>query len=387
MAVRKRTSGWQVTVDLGRDPVTGTRRRAYLTAETKRGAEREEARLRHEAATGLDLEPTSITLADYLHRWIAAVRPNLAPATSQRYGGLITHQVVPYIGGLPLSKLRPLHIQQLYARLQTTGRADGHGGISARTLLHVHRVLSEALRQAVRWQIVSRNVCDAVDSPHPRRTEMNALSPDDTRRLLEAAGAEYSVLGDGVIMAVHTGLRLGELLGLRWEDIDYERACLMVRRTLQYLPGEGLSHREPKTSRGSRTVPVGDTALNTLRQLRRRQIQERLLIGAGYHDSGLVFAGPGGQPIPPYRLSQRFANMVIRLGLNPLRFHDLRHTHATLLLARGIHPKIVSERLGHASIAITLDTYSHVLPTLQAEAARDLDTWLSSPSQDAAKVT
>ena len=377
MAIRRRGNSWLVTVELGRESTTGKRRRAYMTASTKREAVREEAKLRHEADTGLDLEPTKITVAQYIGRWLAAVRPNLAPSTYKRYEGLMGHQVIPHIGATPLSKLRPLHVQQLYARLQTEGRADGKGGLSPRTLLHVHRVLSEALRQAVRWQITSRNVCEAVEAPQARGKEIRALTPEETRRLLEVGQEEDSVLGDAVILAVHSGLRLGEMLALQWENVDLEQGRITVRRTLQYMPGAGLDFREPKTNRANRTVPLGRAALDSLRRLRHRQLEERLAVGPEYDDRGLVFSDPLGRPIPPYRLSQRFAAWVRRSGLAPMRFHDMRHTHASLLLARGVHPKVVSERLGHASIAITLDTYSHVLPTLQDEAARDLDAWLS----------
>lgn len=380
MGIHKRGKGWLVSVELGRDPTTGRRRRAYLTVHTRREAEREEARLRHEAATGLDLEPTKISLAEYLKRWLDAVRPNLAPSTDRRYEDLLRHQVIPHIGTIPLSKLRPLHVQQLYARLQENGRADGKGGLSPRTLLHVHRLLSEALGQAVRWQIIPRNVCQAVEAPQARRAEMRTLSPEETRGLLEAAKAEDTAHADAIVLAIHTGLRLGELLGLRWDDVDLEKGALTVRRALQYVPGESLAFRDTKTAKARRTLPLGPTALEALRQLRRRQLEERLAVGPGYCDSGVVFADALGRPLPPYRVSQRFPALVKRLGLAPLRFHDLRHTHASLLLARGVHPKIVSERLGHASIAITLDTYSHVLPNLQEEAARDLDTWLSHRS-------
>jgi integrase len=377
VAIRKRGKSWLVAVELGRDPATRKRRRAHATVATKREAEREEARLRHQAATGLDLEPTRITVADYLQRWLGAVRPNLATSTYLRYDGLLRHQVMPHIGAIPVSKLRPLHVQQLYACLQEAGRADGRGGLSPRTLLHVHRVLSEALEQAVRWQIVHRNVCKAVEAPQARRAEMRTLSREDTRRLLEAAQAGGSVYGSAVILAVHTGLRLGELLGLGWQDVDLERGIVVVRRALQYVPGEGLAFRETKTGRARRTLPLGPAALETLRRLRRRQLKDRLALGPAYCDSGLVLADPLGRPVPPYRVSQRFPTLVKRLGLAPLRFHDLRHTHASLLLARGVHPKIVSERLGHGSITITLDTYSHVLANLQEEAARDLDAWLT----------
>ncbi len=377
MSILKRNNSWLVTVELGRDPTTGTRRRGYLTVSTKREAVREEARLRREADTGLDLEPTKITVAQYICSWLAAVRPNLAPSSYRRYEGLMDHQVIPYIGAVPIAKLRPLHVQQLYARLRAEGRADGKGGLSPRTLLHVHRVLSEALRQAVRWQIVSRNVCEAVEAPQARGKEIRPPSPEETRRLLELAREEDSVLGDAVILAIHSGLRLGEVLGLSWADVDPERGHVIVRRSLQYLPGEGLAFREPKTARSNRTLPLGAAALEALKHLRRRQVEERLAVGPAYDGGDLVFADPLGRSIPPYRLSQRFASWLRRTGVAPMRFHDLRHTHATLLLARGVHPKVVSERLGHASIAITLDTYSHVLPTLQEEAARDLDAWLS----------
>ena len=377
MAIRKRGSSWLVTVELGLESTTGRRRRAYVTASTKREAVREEAKLRHEVDTGLDLEPTKITVAQYIHHWLAAVRPNLAPSTYRRYEGLMDHQIIPYIGATPLSKLRPLHVQQLYARLQTEGRADGKGGLSPRTLLHVHRVLSEALRQAVRWQITSRNVCEAVEAPQARGKEIRALTPEETRRLLEVGQEEDSVLGDAVILAVHSGLRLGEMLALQWENVDLEQGRITVRRTLQYMPGAGIDFRGPKTARANRTVPLGAAALEALKRLRRRQVEERLAVGPAYDSGGLVFADPLGRPIPPYRLSQRFAGWLRRTGLAPMRFHDLRHTHATLLMTRGVHPKVVSERLGHASITVTLDTYSHVLPTLQEEAARDLDVWLA----------
>jgi len=377
--IRRRSKGsWEVTVHLGHDPSTGRVRRRFLAVKgTKRDAESALAEALHERDTGIDISPGKITVADYLRRWLEAVCPNLAPATYRRYEGFIRAQIVPIIGALPLAKLRPLHVQQLYACLQESGRADGRGGLAPRTLLHVHRVLSEALAQAVRWQIVARNVCQAVEAPQARRTEIRALSPEETRRLLEVAEVKNTSYGDTVILAVHTGLRLGELLGLRWEDVDLERGTVTVRRTLQRLPGEGIGYREPKTARSQRTMPLGSTALETLRRLRRRQLEERLALGPAYQDRGAVLSTTLGTPLDGGNLRRAFYRLVRQAGLTALRFHDLRHTHASLLLARGVHPKVVSERLGHASIAITLDTYSHVLPNLQEEAAHDLDAWLS----------
>jgi len=377
VGIRKRGKTWLVTVELGRDAATGKRRRAYVTVASKRDAAREEARLRHQAATGLDLEPTRITVAEYLQHWLDAVRPNLAPTTYLRYEGLLRHQVLPHIGVIRLSKLRPLHVQHLYARLHEAGRADGRGGLSPRTLLHVHRVLSEALEQAVRWQIVHRNVCQAVEAPQPRRAEMRVLTPEQARRLLEVAEADDSVYGHAVILALHSGLRLGELLGLTWQDVDLERGCVTVRRALQHLASDGPVFREPKTARGDRTIPLGPSAVDALRRLRYRQVEKSLALASAYRDHRLVFVSPQGTHLSGFALRRAFYRLLLEAGLPRIRFHDLRHTHASLLLARGVHPKIVSERLGHASIAITLDIYSHVLPNLQEEAARDLDAWLA----------
>lgn len=375
MSVRRRGTRWLVTVEAGREAVTGRRRRLHLTVETKREAEREEARLRHEVAQGLDLEPTKITVGQYVDRWLSAVRPNLAPATARRYEELLRLHVVPHVGGIVLVKLRPLHVQQLYARLQDV--RPGERAIAARTRLHVHRVLSAALAQAVRWQLIGRNVCQAVDPPHAERAGFRALGPDEVHALLDVAEAEDSVFGDAVVLAVHTGLRQGEILGLRWRDVDLEVGRLTVAQALQYLSGHGLSERQPKTDRSRRTIPLGETALRALARLRRRQAEQRLSLGPAYKDSGLVVTTAVGTALDPNNLRRAFRRIVAAAAVGPMRFHDLRHTHATLLLARGVHPKVVAERLGHASIGITMDLYSHVLPGLQEEAARDLDAWLS----------
>jgi len=380
MGVRRRgRNSWEVTAELGRDPLTGRRRRLSQTVRgTKRNAEAIRAQLLHRITTGVDLEPTRLTVAKYLERWLEAVRPNLAPTTRRGYEGLLHHQVIPYVGAIPIFKLRPLHVQQLYARLREEGRADGKGGLAPRTLLHVHRVLSEALGQAVRWQIVARNICQAVEAPQPRRPEMQALSPEEARRLLDVAGAENNTSGDAVILALYTGLRLGELLALRWEDVDLERGTVSVRRTLENV--SGTTFREPKTAKGRRVVPVGPTVVERLRRRRRLQHAECLAAARSWHDQGLVFPSADGGVLSGFALRRAFYRLLSKAGLPRVRFHDLRHTHASLLLARGVHPKVVSERLGHATIGITLDTYSHVLPGLQEEAADDLDEWLSHRS-------
>lgn len=377
MAIRRRGRSWLVTVEMGRDPLTGQRRRVNLTASTRREAKREEARLRHEVATGIDIEPSKITLAEYLNRWLESMRPSLGPRTFARYVALMRRQVIPRIGSVTLTKLRPLHVQQLYAKLRENGRIDGRGGLADKSLLQTHRIFSEALKHAVGLQLVHQNVCQMVKAPQVRRKEVRTLSPDETRVLVDAATAADSVYGDAIILAIHTGMRMGELLGLKWEDVDLDQERLIVKRSLQHLDKNRVVFQQPKTPKSRRSMPLGPTALDSLKRLRRRQLEERLSVGPGYKEQDLVLASAVGTSISPANVRRAFERILKSAGVERVRFHDLRHTHASLLLARGIHPKVVSERLGHASIAITLDTYSHVLPVLQEEAACDLDAWLA----------
>jgi integrase len=378
MAIRRRgKNAWYVTVDLPRDPLTGRRRRAFLTTPTKREAERGEARLKHEAATGIELEPGRLTLAQYLERWLDTMQPNLTPNTHKRYAEVLVNQVIPRLGAIQLSKLRPLHIQQLHTDLRTKGRMDGAGGLSPKTILQIHRILSESMKHAVGLQLITQNPCQLVRAPQVRRKEFATLTPDETRSLIAISETADSVYGDAIILAVHTGMRMGELLGLKWEDIDLDEGKLAVRRTLQHVPPNGFVFQQPKTPKSRRTVPLGATAIEALRRQRRRQVEERLLLGPDYSEPDLVFASGVGTPIFAGNIRRAFERLLELARCPRIRFHDLRHTHASLLLARGVHPKVVSERLGHASIVITLDTYSHLLPTMQEDAVREFDAWMA----------
>jgi integrase len=232
-------------------------------------------------------------------------------------------------------------------------------------------VLREALQHAVKWQLLARNPADAAEAPRCSRYEVPALAPDDLWRLLDEA--DKSPFGTIVRLAVMTGLRQGELLGLRWQDVDLQGGALQVRQTCQWLPRQGFIFRQPKSHRSVRPVALSPAAVARLRQHRSGQLEERLAVGPAYEDLGLVFATALGQPMHPSVLRKAWLRMVEKAGLGRLRFHDLRHAHATLMLQQGVHPKIVSERLGHSGVSITLDTYSHVLPGLQAQAAAQLD--------------
>lgn len=376
--IRKRgRNSWTVVVDMGRDPTTGKRKQLWRSVRgTRRDAEGLLVQLLHLRDGGIDIFPGKVTVADYLQRWLEDyARPKTAPKTYEGYAQIIRCHLVPALGAIPLAKLRPQHVQAYYSRMLHRGRADGkEGGLSAQTILHHHRLLKEAFHQAVRWQLIAHSPIDVVEPPRPVRKEMQVLTPDGVQRLLSAC--KDPDLHAVVFVAVSTGLREGELLGLRWSDLDLSAGSLHVMRVLQYISGQGLTLREPKTSRSRRRVALSPETVSVLTEHRRRQLERRLALGSAYDDQGLVFAGPTGKPIPPYSVSQRFATLVKTAGLAPLRFHDLRHTSATLMLSAGVHPKVVSERLGHSGVSITLDTYSHVLPGIQEQAASLLDDLL-----------
>jgi integrase len=337
---------------------------------TKKDAEALLVQLLHQRDTGIDQLPGKQTVGQFLERWLTLyARARVAPKTYERYEEVVRLQLFPAIGGIPLSKLRPLHIQQAYNRVLEKG-------LSPQTALHCHHVLHHALKHALRWQLIPRNPADSVEPPRPRKREVEVPGADAVKRLLTAA--ESTPYGALVHLAIMTGLRLGELLGLKWEDVELETGVLHVRRTAQWLPRQGTIFREPKTHRSRRPVALDRATVTVVREHRRRQLEEKLGLGPAYRDHGLVFATSVGTPIAPSNLRRAWHRILAEAGVDRVRFHDLRHAHATLLLVQGIHPKVVSERLGHWQVNITLDTYSHVLPHLQTQAAEALARLLAS---------
>ena len=249
-------------------------------------------------------------------------------------------------------------------------------GLSGTTVVQAHRILHKALQDAVRWGVAWRNVASAVSPPKKSRREMLVLNAAELAVLLDAVGT--STFGHVIAAAAYTGMRRGELVGLQWRDIDLDRGTLSVQRSLQLVPRRGYVASEPKTSRSRRTITLGTTLVATFKRQRALQAENRLAAGPVWNEGGWVFTRPDGRPVDPTIVSRKFRSVVTELGLPPVRLHDLRHTHATLLLVQGVHPKVVQERLGHFSISITLDIYSHVLPGLQERAAAAFETALDT---------
>jgi integrase len=312
---------------------------------------------------GLVFDAAGSTVGDYLDRWLSdAVKGTVRESTYSRDKYLVTNHIKPALGRLKLKHLNALHLQGLYRE-----RLDS--GLSGSTVQKIHHVLHKGLRQAVRWNLIPRNPADDVKAPTPTSKEMHPLSAEEARRLLDAAqGDRFEAL---YVLAVHTGMRRGELLGLKWDDVDLENATVRVRRTLTRIDnGRRLALGPPKNKKSRRTVRLTERAVEALRSHLERQLEEIEALGDLYKDQGLVFTTEAGTLINPSNLRQRsLASLLKRAGLPQITFHDLRHTCASLLFQKNVHPKLVQELLGHASVAITLDTYSHMLPGMGGEAA------------------
>lgn len=365
--IRQRAKGsWSLVVDTGRDPSTGKRRQVWKTFHgTKKQAEAELARVVSAIETGTDLEPQSVTVEAFLNRWLKATKSRVAPRSYDRYSEIVRLHLLPTLGRFQLGKLRPLQLEDLYQRLETKG-------LSRQTILHVHRVLFNALRQAVRWQLVTRNVAEAVTPPRPVRRHVTPFTSAHAEAVLSAASE--TDLAPAVALALGTGMRRGEVLGLRWSDVDLTGGEARVAQTLQ-ATAEGVCFLPPKTHRSARTIALPPFVLDALKQQRSRQGTRRLAAGAAWQDLDLVVDRGDGAPLPPWALSQRFRSLMNRSGID-LSFHGLRHAHASLMLEAGIHLKVVSERLGHSSIGITADLYTHMAKALDQDAAAKLGALL-----------
>jgi integrase len=376
--IRERSPGhWAIVIDV-RDPQTGQRKRRWHSfVGTKRQAQVETARLISELQNGTRIDPSRMTVADFLERWIEHMEGQVSPRSHERYAELCRKNLVPLLGGLALTKLQPVHISAAYAKALASGRRDGQGGLSARTVTHLHRVLREALQQALRWQLLARNPTDAVRPPKVERKQMSVLDTDAAADLIEAA-RPYRIFVP-ILLGVLCGLRRGEIAALRWRSVDLDAGQLAVVASIEETK-HGCREKETKSGR-ARNVALPAMLVEELRHHRVKQAQELLQVGVGLTGDSYVVAQADGNPLQPNSLTHAFADFIAKRGLKRIRLHDLRHSHATHMLAAGVHPKVASERLGHSKVGITLDLYSHVLPGMQAEAAALVDTALQSAMQ------
>jgi integrase len=371
--IKRYKDSYTIVINLGVDPATGRRKQQWFSVKgTKKDAEKKLAEMLHELDTGSYMKPSKTTLAEYLERWLKEyARPNLAPRTTEGYETIIRQHLIPKLGHIGLLQLKPEHLQKYYSEMMNGGRCSNKGGLSAQTVRHHHTALHKAIQTAVEWGLLSRNVADAVRPPRVEHSEMQIWNEEEITRFLEAAReTPYYAL---FYTAVFTGMRRSELLALRWQDVDFILSQIYVSRSLHQLKDRSFIFRQPKTAKGRRTVALPPSAILVLQDHYQKVAKDCELLGTPLKEEDLVFGEVDGRPMRPNRITRAWPMLAERVGLRVIRLHDARHTHASIMLKRGIHPKIVQERLGHANIAITLDTYSHVSPGLQHAAAKSFD--------------
>jgi integrase len=369
--VYQRADGrWVARLHLGYEG--GKRRRKHFYGHTRREALEKLDRARADLRLGLPVGGDERqTVGQFLQHWLVdAAKPAVRPRTYVTYESYVRVHLVPAIGRVALQRLTPADVQRML-------NAKLAAGLSPRTVHHLRAILRRALNQAVRWGIIPRNPAALVDPPRVPRYEVAVIGPDDARRFLDAVRGDRLEALFTVALAI--GLRQGEALGLGWDDVDLDAGTLSVRFALQRIEG-ALRLVEPKTRLSRRTLALPPLVVASLRQHRARQLRERVWAGSRWNEFGLVFTSSIGTPLDSTNVTHRLQRALAAAGLPRMRFHDLRHACASLLIAQGVHPRVVMETLGHSQIGLTMNTYAHVLPALQREAATSMERILATGS-------
>ncbi len=373
----ERNGSLRLKVSLGKNQQTNKYESYY---ETFHGNVTE-ARVRlRQVLTELDkgqfAKPGKTTVADYLNTWLHDYcKPSLSPRTLELYSYICRVHIIPVIGNITLSDLKPQQLQKLYA-------AKLSSGLSARTVQICHVAIHKALKNAVRTNLINRNVADAVDKPKIQRPDMHPMTENNLALFLHAAkqGDYYSLF----YTYLFTGTRRSELLAVRWCDVDLSGMQISVSRTMQYLNGvpNHITFKEPKSKKSRRLIALSPSTVHVLEEHRKAQqtTRESLQLPPAT-ENDLVFSHWDGSPLLPDSITHAWIKLAKKCGLQGIRLHDARHTHATIMLKQGVHPKIVQERLGHSTISTTLDTYSHVSPGMQQAAAKGFDDILNKESK------
>lgn len=310
----------------------------------------------------------NMSVAEFLNLWLVEhAKHNMKQSTYANREVIIQKRIVPAIGQIKLDDLKPIHLKRFYNQLHEEKYSSPY-------IHSIHSLLRSAFRHAIKWQIARSNPMDQVDAPKLiAKKQLKTWTLEQSVQFLNYTSLlqdEYCHIA--YVLAIFTGMRRGEVLGLRWTDINFDKKLLQVVQTVYRTNGQKPSIQTPKTANSTRPITLPDNVIDELKAHKAKQNQLRLLYGSAYQDNGLVCPNPNGAPMDPRLLFGHFKKCAKAVGLPDIRFHDLRHTHATIMLQLGEHPKVVSERLGHSNINITLNTYSHVLPTMQEDAARRL---------------
>jgi integrase len=359
-SVIKRGGSWSVVIDIGRDDNGKRIRNWHSGFDSRKEAERARVDLLSRFDRGMYLSPTKSTVGSFLvDEWLPAKRSTVKATTFASYQMHVNKHIKPRIGSTPLLALTAGHLNSFYGELLIDGHLTADKGLSPTSVRRVHATLHKALADAVRWGRIARNPADQADPPRSHSPEMTIWSPTQLRAFLD------SVRGDRLyaawLLAATTGMRRGEVLGVRWSDVDLEAATLTVTQIRTVVAYEVVT-LTPKTDKGRRTISLDPQTVAALRAHRVAQNEERLLLGPAYVNTDLVFTRPDGSGIHPERLSRWFTQRCRKADLPVVRLHDVRHSYVTALLASGVPLKVVSQRVGHASPMVTMAIYQHVLP-------------------------
>lgn len=379
---RRGKTSWEIKFDIGRDPLTGKRKIRYHSFKgTKRQAELEAAKLIAAASNGSYVDPSRVSVSDFLDRWEHDwAKGNVSPKTFERYAELLRKHVRPRIGAIALQKLRPADLAGLYAALLRDGRSKGMG-LAPRTVGHVHRVLHRALGHATQWGVLQQNVAGVVDPPRVPSVEIDIIPSDRLSDVLR--GLRTRTVYPIASLALATGMRRGELLALRWQDVDLDRGRLRVEQSLETTKEGGLRFKSPKTKYGRRTITLPATITTDLRALWRATQERRLALGLGKAPGNtLVFGNWDGSPRHPNGLTKEIKRAMTAIGVPEITLHALRHTHASQLIASGLDVLTISRRLGHGSPTITLSVYGHLFSNTDDRAAAIMDATFTAVSTD-----
>lgn len=383
--IRERVKGsgrWTIQWYLGRDRLTGKKRFGCKTIKGKKEAQAELTRIIHEMDKKTYVEPSKMGMEEYLISWLRDYAiTHVAGSTYERYSGIVHQHLIPAFAGLSIADLQPIHVQEYYAQAQKSGRVKQslkrgqvkQRGLSSRSVQQHHAVLRKAIKCAVRLGLVGRNVCDMVDPPRVTYTERRVFTEEEIHLLLqhtdgmlhqkEREDQRPIPWGPIILLAASTGMRLGETLALTWSDFNPAAGAVSVEKSLEQTRS-GVKPKAPKSDRGKRNIPIPENAVNRL-----LVYKEQLEAAGLVRISSPICPDEHGEYLKPDSVSSRFRDLVKKAGVSEIGFHSIRHAHATILANRGFGPKVIQERLGHSTIAITMDIYAHVLPTTQQDAA------------------
>jgi integrase len=360
---------WLIKYDATPSPITGERRQRYKTVSgSKNEAEKELRSLLSQVDNNTAVDPTKETVSEWLRRWLADYAPMncSSNATLERYGQLIEQHIIPSLGSVPLQKLRSGVVQGLYSIKLKDGRLNGKGGLSKRTVHHIHRCLSTALKVAVVEGLISTNPCDTANTVKPEKADIQCLDDEQTKTMLKAAAESASpTIYPLVVLAVTSAMRRGEIAGLQWEDVDLDSGFLSVNKTLEETKAHGLVLKKPKTETSKRKIHLPALAVSALRSHKSEQNALRLRLGCGSDGTRHVFEmfrDDQFEPVRPRALTKMFSSFIAGVDVPRITLHGLRHTAATSAIRAGENIVAVSKRLGHAQVSITLDIYTHYIP-------------------------